>query len=359
MRRIFVCVGIISIFLGAACIPAQAQQAEVASGEADAPLPAQASPQEESVVPETGAAREAGMDALDEMSAEEMEEGFFEPEAEEVTNVTLDFKEADILNVLKIISYKAGVNIVTTPDVVGNVTVRLVDVPWETALDVILKTYGFAYQRQGNIILVGKLENISKLQQEEPLKTEIFKLRFLDAQDAEKILIPLLSPRGKVSLLYTRGQKGWKFGTFKIGKSGTTTDALERENEDEPREETISIERTPSGDVVSKKAVFEPSIKSKTLLITDTPASLDRIRNVILPQIDKKPQQVLIETRIMEVNRDKLRDMGMDWGTGTSGASGYLNAPADLSLNRQDTHTLGDVGGVCSEDDMGFQAHHR
>lgn len=263
-----------------------------------------------------------------------------DPRDAETANVTLDFKEADILNVLKIISYKAGVNIVTTPDVIGNVTVRLVDVPWETALDVILKTYGFAYQRQGNIILVGKLENISKLQQEEPLKTEIFQLRFLDAQDAEKILIPLLSPRGKISVLYARGQKGWKFGTFKIGKQ-SSTEALERIREDETREETISIERTAAGDVVSKKASFEPSVKSKTLLITDTPASLDRIRNVILPQIDKKPKQVLIETRIMEVNRDKLRDIGVDWGSGTSGASGYSSAPGNIDLNNAGNKALG------------------
>ena len=55
-------------------------------------------------------------------------------------NVTLDFKDADIRNVLKIISYKCGINIVATPDVMGNVTIRLVDVPWEKALDVILRT---------------------------------------------------------------------------------------------------------------------------------------------------------------------------------------------------------------------------
>ena len=85
-------------------------------------------------------------------------------------NVTLDFKEADIQNVLKIISMKSGVNIVTTPDVMGNVTIRMADVPWEMALDVILKTYGFGYQKQGNVILVTKLENIAKIQSEEPCK---------------------------------------------------------------------------------------------------------------------------------------------------------------------------------------------
>lgn len=256
------------------------------------------------------------------------------------TNVTLDFKEADIQNVLKIISYKSGVNIVTTPDVVGNVTIRLVDVPWATALDMILKTYGFAYQKQENIILVTKLENISKIEAEEPLQTEIFTLKFLDAQDAQKILIPLLSPRGKISVLYTRGQKGWQFGTFKIGKEPAGTSALEKEQQEAIKGETISIERGASGDIVSKKAEFQPSIKSKTLIITDTIASLDNIRNIILPQIDKKPKQVLIETRIMEVNLDTLKDIGFDWGSGTGGASGSTTAPTDISLNAKNTKSL-------------------
>jgi type IV pilus assembly protein PilQ len=80
-------------------------------------------------------------------------------------NVTLDFKEADIKNVLKIISYKSGVNIVTTPEVMGNVSIRLIDVPWELALDIILKTYGFGSQKQGNVILVTKMENVARFRQ--------------------------------------------------------------------------------------------------------------------------------------------------------------------------------------------------
>lgn len=248
-------------------------------------------------------------------------------------NITLDFKEADINSVLKIISYKSGVNIVTTPDVIGNITIRLVDVPWEKALDVILRTYGYGYERQGNIILVTKAENISKIQADEPLKTEIINLKFLDAQDAAKIIIPLLSTRGKISILYARGQKGWEFGTFRIGKEEIKAGALTREAAGAAAGETISIERTPTGDLVSKKAEFENSVKSKTLIITDTAASLDRIINVILPQIDRKPRQVLIETRIMEVNQDKLRDLGLDWGTGSSGAHGYQTPPGDVTLD--------------------------
>ncbi len=254
-------------------------------------------------------------------------------------NVTLDFKEADIQNVLKIISYKSGVNIVTTPDVMGNVTIRLVDVPWETALDVILKTYGFGYQRQENIILVTKLENISKIQAEETLRTEIFTLKFLDAQDAQKVIIPLLSPRGKISVLYTRGQKGWQFGTFKIGKEKVEGMAAEQAGVKEIKAETVSIEKIASGDIISRKAEFEGSIKSKILIITDTPASLDRIRNLILPQIDRKPKQVLIEARLMEVNRDKLRDIGFDWGIGTTGAT----TSSSVATTPVDKNKMGDV----------------
>lgn len=254
-------------------------------------------------------------------------------------NVTLDFKEADILNVLKIIAYKSGMNIVTTPEVMGNVTVRLVDVPWERALDVILKTYGFGYERQENVILVTKAENLAKIQTDEPLKTEIVILKFLDAQDAEKILIPLLSPRGKISVLYSRGQKGWNFGSFKIGKEEVdTSGGMIKQQAGEQKAETVSIERTPEGSIISRKADFDPSIKSKILIISDTSSSLDRIRNIILPEIDVMPKQVLIEARIMEVNRDKLRDIGVDFGTGVTGADG--TTPTDLNLSAKNKATI-------------------
>ncbi|MBP7216938.1 MAG: secretin and TonB N-terminal domain-containing protein, partial [Candidatus Omnitrophica bacterium] len=254
-------------------------------------------------------------------------------------NVTLDFNDADIQNILKIISYKSGVNIVTTPDVAGAVSIRLIDVPWQTALEVLLRTYGYAYEQQGNIILVTKVENIKRIQSEEPLKTEVFTLKFLDAQDAQKILIPLLSPRGKISVLYARGQKGWQFGTFKIGGE-KVSNVVEREAEKKQKPEPISIERNAKGDIISRKAEFEPSIKSKTIVISDTATSLDRIRNVILPQVDIMPKQVLIEARLIEVKIDKLRDLGVDWGTGIAGANGYATPPGDIQLGKNNRNAV-------------------
>jgi len=232
-------------------------------------------------------------------------------------NVTLDFKEADIRNVLKIISYKAGVNIVTTPEVIGNVTIRLVDVPWEKALDVILKTYGFAYERTGNIITVAPIDKLTALKKQEvelaqvePTITEVFNLKYVDAQDAKKALDPQLSPRGKITVLEVTTQAGWPFRQVQKGET-TQTASLQRKEQDKPT-------------------------RSKVLIVSDIRPAIDKIKEVIA-QFDIMPQQVLIETRIMEVSRDRLRDIGFDWGTGIAGASSYATAPSDVRVNANNT----------------------
>ncbi|MEW5758381.1 MAG: hypothetical protein AB1755_02795 [Candidatus Omnitrophota bacterium] len=227
-------------------------------------------------------------------------------------NVSLNFKDADIRSVLKIISEKAGVNIVPKPDVMGQISVSIEDTPWKNALDIILKTYNYGYVEQENVIMVMKLEDVLKMQESEPLRTEVFDLRYLDAHDAANAIRPQLSARGNVTVLDVRGQKGWKFGTFKIGKEGST-EAPERVEGPGGKE---------GGD-----------IKSKTLIITDTAIVLDKIRNVILPEIDKKPKQVLIQARIMEVNRDTLKDIGVDFSTGSTGAQSYTT-PEFTPINK-------------------------
>lgn len=219
-------------------------------------------------------------------------------------NVTLDFKDADIRNVLKIISFKAGVNIVTTPEVIGNVTIRLVDVPWENALDVILKTYGFAYEKKGNIITVAPLEKLTALKKQEvelsevqPTITEVFNLKFIDAKDAKKALDSQLSPRGKITILEVTGQAGWEFGGEELGK---------------------------------RKRAAEGSIsRSKTLIVSDVPPVLEKIKEVV-EKIDINPPQILIEAKLVEVNHDKLKDLGISWGTGIGTSATSLGGPVSL-----------------------------
>ena len=121
-------------------------------------------------------------------------------------DVSLDFREADIRNVLKILAFKSGINIVTSPEVVGVVTIQLKDVPWKQALEVILQTYGYAYDQKGNIIVVTTIEDMKKrredsllLAEQEPLETEIFMLNFGRASEIVESLEKMKSERGNVN----------------------------------------------------------------------------------------------------------------------------------------------------------------
>jgi type II secretory pathway component GspD/PulD (secretin) len=76
--------------------------------------------------------------------------------------ISLDFKDADINNILRILAEFSGLNIVTSDDVKGKVTVKLQNVPWQQALDSVVRAAKLAYVQEGNIIRVDKLENLTK-----------------------------------------------------------------------------------------------------------------------------------------------------------------------------------------------------
>lgn len=235
------------------------------------------------------------------------------------TTVTLDFKDADIADVLRIISYKSGTNIVASPEVTGTVNVKLTDVPWEKALDVILKTYGYAYDKQDKVIMVAPLEKLTAqrrmeqdLAQVQPVATEVIILHYIDAADAKKAIETQLSPRGRVTILEVTGQAGWGFGGSFAQKRGRESSATSR---------------------------------SKTLIVSDIPPVMDKIREV-LKDIDVRPRQILIETKIVEVSLDKLKDIGFNYATGGAGSasSETLNATIGNSKYSTGGHIFGGLG---------------
>ena len=128
--------------------------------------------------------------------------------------MSLKFKDAEISTVLNAIQKKAGqegqkINIVTTPEVFGLVTVDLENVDWKTALKVILKSYDLGYLQDGSIITVSTLEKIHADQKKEDdalfasggMKIEAFKLKHVEAADVAKMIQPFLTKEGKVSVL--------------------------------------------------------------------------------------------------------------------------------------------------------------
>lgn len=164
--------------------------------------------------------------------------------------ISVDFKDADIRQVLRIISLKSGVDIVAGSTVEGLVTIKLTNVPWEQALDIILRTYGFTYEKKGNIVRVMTVEAL----EQEALSTEVFSLDYAKAKEVPDVLKEMLSDRGKV-----------KFD-----------------------------ERT------------------NTVIVTDIPANLFQIKKVI-ERLDQRTPQVSIETKVVETKLDKSEKLGIEW----------------------------------------------
>jgi len=183
-------------------------------------------------------------------------------------NVTVNFKGADIRTVLSYISEVAGVDIVAAPDVKGMIDLKLTDKPWNIALDVIVRNYGYSYEREGDIIRVVTLD---KLKQEEVI-TQAINLNYGKAKDLVVSIKKILSVRGKV-----------KFD-----------------------------ERT------------------NMLIVTDIPTNVYRVVQ-ILEKLDKETEQVLIEARIIEIVLGDDEKIGIDWNVKfeVSGAKRPTTFPFD------------------------------
>ena len=199
--------------------------------------------------------------------------------APEAGLVSLDFQDADIRNVLKVLAFKSGVNIVAGPDVTGIVNMELKDVPWQKALDVILSTYGYGFVRKDNIITVMTVEKLKKyredsmaLENQEPLVSKTFELSFAKAEDVMKIIDKLISKRG--------------FMNFD--------------------------ERT--------NAIIIRDLESNLLLIAGVIKSLD----TITPQVE-------IETKIIETDLGNSENLGIDWTVTSNISSGNQNPILNFS----------------------------
>jgi type IV pilus assembly protein PilQ len=226
--------------------------------------------------------------------------------------VTINVKDANISEVLKAYSLQTGQSIVVGPDVVSeNVNVRLNNIPWQEALDVILKPYGFGYRVVGDTIVISKLENIVTVEGIEPLVSKIINLKYLDAYDMKDLCEAQLSSRGKISILKSKGLPGWEFGGGSDGGSSSS--------------------QTGMGTVRREEA--DPIQKSKVLLVTDVPSNVSQIEKV-LEELDQIPSQVLIEARFLEIDSSDLVDIGVDFATGIDGLSTAGVQPATDGKNR-------------------------
>jgi type IV pilus assembly protein PilQ len=223
--------------------------------------------------------------------------------------LTLNFQDIETRAVLQLLAETSGQNIVVSDTVAGNVTLRLQNVPWDQALDIVLRTKGLDKRQEGNVIYVAPAEELAAREKQQlesrkaitelaPLRTEYLQVNYAKASD----LAGLIRSQGKTSLLSERG--------------------------------TVAIDD-----------------RTNTLLLQDTAERLADIRRLV-QTLDIPVRQVLIEARIVIVGDDFSRSLGMRFGgafVGNYGSNDGLMYVGSRGLNSPD----GDRGPIISPNGPG------
>jgi len=218
---------------------------------------------------------------------DEEKEAQFDPSKKKYKGdlLSLNFQDIEVRAILQILADFTGLNIVVSDTVKGNLTLRLQNVPWDQALDIIMRTKGLSMRQNGNVIFIAPTEEIAareKLDLESrktveelvPLRTEIIQVNYAKAADLAKLL-----------------------------KSG-----------DEKK-----------GSILSPRGTVETDERTNSLIVKDVPDKLGEIRDLIA-QLDKPAKQVMIDSRVVIASDDFSRDLGVRFGvSGVSQSGDRLN----------------------------------
>jgi type IV pilus assembly protein PilQ len=213
--------------------------------------------------------------------------------------ISLDFKDADILNVLRILSEVGGENIVATDDVKGRITVRLVDVPWDQALDIVLQANRLDSVKVGN---VRRVSTITRLKEEREAQ--------LAAEQAAKELEPLKTAYIHVNYLKVTGKDILPqiTGGGTISTQQVCANQAAQSQTDQGDKLVDSIK-----DVLSERGKVRVDARSNTIIIRDIQRGIEAARDLVA-KLDVPTPQVLIESNIVEATDDFQRDLGIQWG---------------------------------------------
>ena len=221
--------------------------------------------------------------------------------------LSLNFQDIEVRSVLQILADFTNLNIVASDTVEGNITLRLNDVPWDQAMDIILKSKGLAKRQTGNVILVAPTPEINKLEKEEleayavkeklePLKTEIIQIKYAKATDIQAVLMGVQETKeteagtDDLSGLQPRSQETLSFTDTSLGGSGFGS--------------------SNRASILSSRGVVNIDERTNVLIVKDTARNLDAIRQLV-NELDKPVRQVLIESRVVIASDDFSREIGV------------------------------------------------
>lgn len=222
--------------------------------------------------------------------------------------LTLNFQDIPVRSVLQILADFTNLNIVASDTVQGNVTLRLEDVPWDQALELVLKSKNLGKRQEGNVIRVAPLDEINRQEKEdleaqkivedlEPLRTEIIQINYSTAEAIKEVLL-------------------------------STTERINRDNAAQSYAMGTTTTSTTSVDVsqslLSSRGNVTVDPRTNQLIVKDTARNIERIR-ALVAVLDRPVRQVLIESRIVIANNDFTRELG---------ARLSLNRPAFVETKR-------------------------
>ncbi|MFT4654143.1 MAG: type IV pilus assembly protein PilQ [Kangiellaceae bacterium] len=215
--------------------------------------------------------------------------------------ISLDFQDVPVRQLLQIIAQVNGFNLVTTDTVSGNVTISLSGVPWDQALDMILKIRGLDQRLEGNILLIAPSAELAARE-----------TQALQSKQQVQNLAELTS--ANISINYARAG------------------------------ELATILKSPEGGILSARGTVSVDIRTNTLLIRDTQASIDEARKTI-EVLDIPVKQVLIESRMVTVRDNASEQIGVRWGFTGNTSDGATSG----SLVGADVANSGTVPGAITD----------
>lgn len=234
--------------------------------------------------------------------------------------LSLNFQDIDVRSVLQLIADFTDLNLVASDTVAGNITLRLQNVPWDQALDLVLKTKGLDKRQVGNVLLVAPADEIAARERQE-----------LESQKQIAELAPLR--RELIQVNYAKATD-----IARLFQSVTSTGSS-----------------SAGGAVAEERGSLAVDERTNSIIAYQTQERLDELRRIVA-QLDIAVRQVMIEARIVEANVDYDKSLGVRWGGTLGGAGSKWRANGKDGATGVDSDgagTCGPFGGACTRPTVG------
>ena len=241
------------------------------------------------------------------LSQDDMEKRKAERFAYSGEKLSLNFQDIDVRSVLQLIADFTDLNLVASDTVQGNITLRLQNVPWDQALDLVLKTKGLDQRKIGNVLLVAPADEIAARERQE-----------MEAQKQIAELAPLR--RELIQVNYAKASQ-----IAELFQSVTSGQGDERGS--------VTVDD-----------------RTNSIIAYQSQEKLDELRRVVT-QLDIPVRQVMIEARIVEANVDYSKSLGVRWGGALTSNGGKWNAfgkNGNMGIKEKEGLSCGPFAGNCT-----------